>query len=287
MPTGSVPCRSCGRPMPAGSLTCPSCGAPIVASDPPGEARPSIFADDIGDTAAADGLTAGGIVPNPAVPGSYLSPSSVYQARPVEPEPPMVMPLAGTAAPSSDDATEGTAAGMSASPAYVSPVPPGMPPAPATASGGPATASGGPAAVRPGKAPLLADLPFDAPDSLAGWLVAAGSSIGAVSFLLPWAPRIVDYTSSWGFASLSNLPVLGLLIVTAVLAILPNRVAPWVRSGVLGLMGGSLFLGLLWPYVVGDFGAEFGSIAGAAAAIVLIAGGTLSVAPRGDRPPAA
>ncbi len=162
-----------------------------------------------------------------------------------------------------------------------SPMPPSAPTAAPPADTPP------PARVQPGRASLLADLPFDAPGSLAEWLVAVGSGVAAVSFLLPWAPRIADYTSSWGLASVSHLPILGLLVVTAVLAILPNRVPPWIRSGVLGLISGSMFLGVLWPYVAGDFGSEFGSIAGAAAALVLIAGGVVAVAPRkgqADRP---
>ncbi|MEO5918317.1 MAG: hypothetical protein ABIQ17_02020 [Candidatus Limnocylindrales bacterium] len=135
----------------------------------------------------------------------------------------------------------------------------------------------------PGRAPLLADLPGEAPKTLAGWLVLAGSWVGAMSFLLPWAPGIADYTSSWGFASLANLPILALLIVTTVVAILPNRIPTWIRSGVLGLVGGSLLLGILWPYVVGDFGSAFGSLVGAVAALVLIVGGVLAVAPSSER----
>ncbi|MES2210167.1 MAG: hypothetical protein V4515_08280 [Chloroflexota bacterium] len=216
-------------------------------------------------TTAADGMAAGGIVLSPAIPGSYLHPSAVHQAPIEVAVPTAVMPLAGTAAPAPDASTSPAGTSMLAAPAR----------------------AGGFPAPRPGDAPLLADLPFDAPNSLAGWLVAVGSGVGALSFLLPWTPGIAVFTSSWGLSSVSNLPILGLLIVTAVLAILPNRVARWVRSGVLGLIGGALFLGLLWPYVVGDFGAEFGAVVGAAAAIVLMVGGTLSVAPERERPPAA
>ena len=134
----------------------------------------------------------------------------------------------------------------------------------------------------PRRAPLLADLPGEAPRTPAGWLVLAGSWIAAMSFLLPWAPGIADYTSSWGFAALANLPILALLIATTVLALLPNRIPTWIRSGVLGLAGGSVFLGILWPYVVGDFGSAFGSLIGAVASLVLIAGGVMSVVPRSE-----
>ncbi len=203
----------------------------------------------ISAASAVDGLDTGGIVVAPSIPGSYLSPSAVYQAPPASAAP--VMPLAGSAAPSAPE--------MAASPAT---------------------------APRPGDAPLLADLPFDAPNTLSGWLVAIGSGVAAISFLLPWAPGIANYTSSWGLSTVANIPVLALLIVTVVLAVLPNRVAMWLRSGVLGMIGGALFLGVLWPYVVGDFGAEFGATAGAVAAIVLAAGGILAVAPRRVAPQA-
>lgn len=286
MPTGSVPCRNCGRPVPADSPICPSCGTPVnasvAASDPgqPSDPAANMAANVETDVAAnveaeaADGMASGGIVPNPAIPGSYLSPSTVFQPPAPEPPQPSAMPLAGTAAPTSDGWPEAPGVGASTRPEQRAGHPANGSPAAAAATG-----------PRPGSAPLLADLPFDAPTSAAGWLVMIGSSVGSLSFLLPWAPHIVSYTSSWGLANLANIPILGLLIAITVLAILPNRVAPWVRSGVMGMIGGSLFLGLLWPYVVGDFGAEFGSVIAAAAAIALVVGGVLSIAPESPRSP--
>jgi len=195
-------------------------------------------------------VAAGGIVPGGFVPRGHLPPSTIHRPAPAAAPAPQ-MPLSG------------------------SPLKPPVASAAAPSAGTPPAAR-----AEPGRASLLADLPFDAPESLTEWLVALGSGVGAVTFLLPWAPGIVNYTSSWGLGSASHLPILGLLVITAVLAILPNRVPIWIRSGVLGLIGGSMFLGILWPYVAGDFGAEFGSIAGAAAAVVLIVGGVLAVAPR-------
>ena len=166
-------------------------------------------------------------------------------------------------------------------------------PAPSWAPPGPArplvTAPPAPAPQlhEPGKAPLFADLPLDVPDSVAEWLVAIGGGVSALSFLLPWVHGTVTYLDSWGLSSISRLPILILLVTTTFLAIVPNRVASWVRLGLLGLIGGSLLLGLLWPYVLGDFSAEFGAAVGASAAIVLMAGGIVGVAPRrgpGDRP---
>ena len=114
-----------------------------------------------------------------------------------------------------------------------------------------------------------------------------GSAVAAFSFLLPWAPGIVDYTSSWGLSSLANLPILAILVAIVILAILPNGVPPWIRAAVMPLIGGSLFLGLLWPYILGDYGAAFGAIVGAAGAVVLIVGGSVAVAPRAAKAPVA
>ena len=167
---------------------------------------------------------------------------------------------------------------LAASPAVGAPSP-----APTAGWASPAPAAAQRPPLTPGRASLFADLPFDAPDSLTEWLVAIGSSVSAVSFLLPWISGTTTYVTSWGLGSASRLPILVLLVITAVLGILPNRVAPWVRSGVLGLISGSLFLGNVWPIVAGDYGpAAFGAIVAAAAAIVLIAGGILAVAPRRD-----
>jgi len=203
----------------------------------------------------SDALVTGlpGLPPASTLPGAYMPPSVTHRPPPatlVQPSaaaPPMV----GTPSP---------AAGAWTPPSPVAP------PAPVA---------------QPGRASLFADLPFDAPDSISEWLVAVGASAASISFLLPWVSGTTSYLTSWGFSAPSRLPILALLVATAVLGILPNRVSLWVRAGVLGLVGGSLFLGNIWPIVAGDFGdAGFGAILGAAAALVLIVGGILAVAPR-------
>ena len=310
MTAGPVPCWSCGRPIQPGSLTCPACG---VFVDAPTHGTESTVAagipESIGVGELPDGPGPGGIVPL-KLPGSYLSPSAVHQgAAPVSsvpdapsaavPAAPMAMPLAGkmplAGTPEPGTGGPGMFAGGAVparpmpSSSTDNPSAPGEIGVAAPGQGGTAApGQGGTAAgARPGEAPLFADLPFDAPNSLSGWLVMVGSAVAAVSFLLPWAPGIVNYTSSWGLSNLANLPILAILIATVILVILPNRVPLWIRNAVLPLIGGSLFLGLLWPYVLGDFGAVFGSIAGAAGAVVLIVGGSLAVAPRAGKAPVA
>lgn len=287
MAARSVPCLDCGQPVPADRVSCPSCGAPTGAGAGavlPGPAPVTADADtsrssDIskpahgtpaddgpaGDTPADDEPVASAIVsadvaPVGLVPGAYLPPSTVFRPEPATP-PAHQMPLA--ASPSVGALPPATASRWT-------------PPPPAAEESQPRSV---------GRASLFADLPFDAPDSLAEWLVAIGSAAAAISFLLPWISGTVSYDTSWGLASASRLPILAVLVVTAILGILPNGVALWVRAGVLGLIGGSLFLGLVWPIVAGDFGdAAFGAVLGAAAAIVLVIGGIVAVAPRRGAP---
>ena len=302
MTGGPVPCWSCGRPVQPGSLTCPACGVfvDIGAPETHADAVAARSSDGITEADAVDGLASGGIVPPLKLPGSYLSPSAVHQgAAPVSrapgaasaavPATPMVMPIAGTmplaGTPESGAGDPPMVAGDAGSRVMPSSSA-GNPSAPGPSGASEPRPGDAAAAPRPGEAPLFADLPFDAPNSLSEWLVMVGSTVAAFSFLLPWAPGIVDYTSSWGLSSLANLPILAILVATVILAILPNGVPPWIRAAVLPLIGGSLFLGLLWPYIFGDFGAVFGSIVGAAAAVVLIVGGTVAVAPRAGKAPA-
>ena len=260
----SRPCPACGQPVSFDQHLCPSCGAPVVeamgtgAELTPAAAGAPPAAGPLPALPPAD-LAPGGPLPAGIVPGAYLPPSSVHR-----PEPSPAVPPAAAQMP------------LAASPAV------GAPPPGSTSGWAPPRDVPTPRApVKAGRASLFADLPFDAPDSVTEWLVAVGSTVSAVSFLLPWISGTVSYVTSWGLSSISRLPILVLLLMTAVLGILPNRVATWVRSGVLGLVAGSLLLGNIWPIVAGDFGdAAFGAIVAAAAAVVLMVGGILAVAPR-------
>jgi hypothetical protein len=259
----TVICDSCGNPVPAERLFCPSCGALVVAAAPAAEGH--LVPDHVGgvepDEGAlpleADPASAPALPPPPAVPPVFAP----FEPGPAEPL--TQAPLA-QAAPG-------------AQPAWPAD-PPVQPPAPAPSGSAP------PEPVRrPGQAPLLADLPFDAPSDLPGWLVAIGAGIATVAFFLPWAPQVFGsggfgrYLDQWGFATLSHLPGFLFAGVVTGLALLPNRIPAWLRSGVLPLLLGGYLMGLVWPYVAGGFGARIGSIAEAAAAILLAVGGTLAL----------
>lgn len=142
-------------------------------------------------------------------------------------------------------------------------------------------------AVVPGRASVFADLPFDAPDDLAGWLVAIGSIGAVLSFVFPWAPEVLgspslgtSYFSQWGLASPMHIPPLLFIVGIAALAVLPNAVPTWLRTGILPVLAGGLLLGLTWPYLVGGFGGLLGTTFAAAAAILMVMGGGVELAPR-------
>jgi hypothetical protein len=127
--------------------------------------------------------------------------------------------------------------------------------------------------------PKIGDLQLDLPDNVADWLVAAGAGIAAVGFLLPWSDAVVGaknfggYTDSWGLAVPSHFLVLLLLAGVLTLAVIPNPVPSWIRTGILGVLVGGLLVGLTWPYLIGGFGASLGVLFEAVAAVLLVAGG--------------
>ncbi len=303
--SGSVPCPNCGRPVPPGRLACPACGTlvasvptgspdepdqtatviaakPESAPDPVAEPEPAPdpaprpaadWADEVDpdpepdalpmdEKFAADGIASGGIVP-----GSYLPPSAIH--RP-----------AGVPADGGHDA-----------PTWAPPAAPAAPAAP-TAAEPTATPAAVPAAGRPttpGRASILSDLPFDAPDEIEGWLVAMGGGAAILGFFLPWRSSFRDglegYFDSWGLGIGAHLPIFLLLVLVTVLSILPNRVASWVRNGVGGMVTGGIVFGLVWLYLEGG-GSQLGAILAAVGALLLIVGGVIAVAPgRKSRPP--
>jgi hypothetical protein len=132
--------------------------------------------------------------------------------------------------------------------------------------------------LEPGRAPLFADLPFDAPSTVSGWLIAAGGGLATIGFLLPWVAVLgSDYFSAWGLGSIANLPAFLLVFGVTALAILPSRLADWLRHGILGLSVGAFVLGLTWSRLVGASGGQIGVVLEGAGALLLIVGGILAI----------
>ena len=73
-----------------------------------------------------------------------------------------------------------------------------------------------------------------------------------------------------GLTGPGHILVLVAAIVIAVLAVVPNRIPAWLRSGVAGLLLGMFVIGLVWPYIVGPLGASIGSLMDLVGSIVLI-----------------
>jgi hypothetical protein len=137
----------------------------------------------------------------------------------------------------------------------------------------------GPTRVTLPRLPKLADLQVDLPDNVADSLITAGCGVALVGFLLPWSDAVVGarsfggYTDSWGLAVPSHVLVMLLLGAVLTLAVMPNRVPSWIRTGVLGVLVGGLLVGLAWPYLIGGLGFSLGILFEAVAAVLLVAGG--------------
>lgn len=239
--------------MPARTMPCPNCGAPVApeaaACDACGQPIP-----------VAGGRTAAwaALPPEPSAEAAV----AVDAGPPAEAA---ASPIPGAWLPPSSVHRPGQPF-----PAATS-APPAAPPMTRPEPG---------AAARPGEAPLLADLPFDAPSDLPGWLVLVGGGLASVAFVLPWAPLVFDfYWDSWGLGSVERILVFLVAAVTTALAILPNRVGSWLRFGVLGLVVGGLGLGLTLPYLFGDFDVPLGVIVEAVGAVLLVAGGVVAARP--------
>ena len=144
----------------------------------------------------------------------------------------------------------------------------------------------------PGKAGVFSDLPFRTPKDLPGWLVAVGSLVGAIAFVLPFSGGYVigggvdpSYFGLWGLANPANL-VLMLAVDRRCCSSPSSRAASRCRSGPWSCRSSWVgwFLGVVWGYATGPFGLGLGADAIAIGAIVLIIGGALAAA-RADDPP--
>jgi hypothetical protein len=128
-------------------------------------------------------------------------------------------------------------------------------------------------------------------DDAAGWLVLAGSMATAIGFLVPWSRVVIGsrgaggYTDTWGLAGPAHGVVFLAAIVVFALAAVRNPVGPWLRTGIAGLVLGSLVFGLLWPYLFGPLGAGPGVMLLVVAALLLFVGGVASAVVHRHAPP--
>jgi hypothetical protein len=138
-------------------------------------------------------------------------------------------------------------------------------------------------APKPGEASLLADLPFDAPASPEGWLIAIGAGLAMIGFLLPWADRLsptaTGYFGSWGLAGPGHGFAFVAAMLTTALAILPTPVPTWLRDRAIAPVLGGVVVGVAWPFLVGVTAPQIGVLVAAVGGLLLVAGGVLSARP--------
>ena len=282
---------------------------PVLREWNPGSPDPETgFAAELAVAEAESAGLAGSWLPPAATPPGALPEAPAMQYRPAEPPPAVgwappegpadaapatpsgAMPATLAAMlnrtstgtprwPGEDPVGADAGVTTSAEPAPLAP-PSRMPDLGSAGAYAPPAAAAAPQAQRslePGKAPLFADLPFDAPNTLPGWLVAAGGAIATVSFLLPWVAVLDSYFTAWGLGSIANLPAFLVVFGTTALAILPSRLADWLRHGILGLAVGSFILGLTWYRLAGASGGQIGVILEGTGALLLLIGGILAI----------
>ncbi len=214
--------------------------------------------------------------PTPRIPGAYLPPSLVTR---------------GSAAPGSDAGSPPSArpAAFGPRPSHAEPsggAPVPAPPSTPAVSAAPATAARpGPQATEPPVASRQA-LALALPERLEGRLVALGSLLAAGAFFLPWAGggSIViggdigtDYFSDWGFAAPGNILPFLVAVLACVLAVVPNRIADWLRFGAIPLALAGALLAIAWTYVTWPGGYGPGVVVLLAGAFLLLVAGGVAV----------
>ena len=154
----------------------------------------------------------------------------------------------------------------------------------AVATGAPDPAASPRSPAAPGVAGVFSDLPFQAPPVAVGWLVVVGTWVSAIAFVLPWASANgLGYLESWGLYKTSHVLAFFLVVIIALLAILPFRLPPIVRLGLLPLLLGAFEVGLFWEWV-GSQSLGIGIWALIVGAVLCIVGG-IAVASRLVEPP--
>jgi hypothetical protein len=143
------------------------------------------------------------------------------------------------------------------------------------AGGGSAAVAG--SAPRSAAASLLGS--FAMPGDAHRQVVAAGSGLAAVGYLLPWTAFALGsgpsgYFAQWGLAGPGQWIVLLSLLGLATVAVVPGPLAR-LPIGIPAIALASLLLGLVWPYVFGPAGGSIGTWAVLVGALLLAVGGML------------
>ncbi len=280
--TRKIRCTDCGETVPYGRLSCPSCGT-LLAS------------------------VAGAARSAPAAPAVAAVPAAVDDVPVADPGPAAVTAEAATAAMLLPRAPQPTAPRpvdprRSASPLTLVPTTVVRSVAAAVSmptSAGAATATWpGAAMAEPAKASTTAAAPTQALTGAASkvasrfdlarlgegldWAAAAGAGFVALGMLLPWSSSVIGagsvngYFSTWGVAGPAHVVVLVWSLAMLGLALVPNPVPRWIRTGVASLALGVFSLGLAWPYLIGPLGAGVGVLAVSVGAFVLIPTGVIA-----------
>ena len=237
----------------------------------------------------------------PGVPGAYLPPSAVIRGSNVGAAiPPRATTLQAAPLALADTLPGGTPTTLAPTPAGAVAIGGGGRPFGASILGALATpppATPARAAPPPaGGAPLLADLPIEAPTDLPAWLVVIGETAALASFLLPWASpggtvlwqsagAGSGYFDRWGLASLSDLFLFLISLVVLGLALARSRLPGDWRFGIVPLVLAGVDLGVGWLYLGADFGYGPGIPVLLIGAFLMLVGGILAVRHATPSPP--
>jgi len=312
VPYGRLSCPACGALLAAVTRAPSSNGAgPQAAVSPapssPEAGRPAAATRGSSSTYGAWSKAAG----PPSAPVYLIDPAPEIEDEPAldlspTPWPPLVArePTGGGMAPFADAppaaslvarAYDGGASTRTDARPGVTPPGAYLPPSPAASIaltvgvGGAASAVGGRRVADPASATgatVRAALPsLDAArvGDLAGWLVAAGSAMAALGFVLPWSVAVIGargyggYLDGWGLASPTHVIALAIVLLTLALGVVKTTVPTWLRTGVLGLALGGLLIGLTWPYAIGPLGADIGAMLATLGGLALVVGGGLAI----------
>ena len=117
---------------------------------------------------------------------------------------------------------------------------------------------------------------------IGGWFVVVGATMTVLGFVLPWSRSVIgaagvgSYFDTWGLATPTNVLVFAGLLAVLGLGIVRTPVPAWIHSGALGLVSGSLVIGLAVPYLAGPLGADVGVMVVGLGGLALLIGGAVA-----------